>query len=173
MISSQSDVNHSTISPQENLLLAKLRNKPFWLWDSIAHKEKNRIGRGHCCFNHIIGLPRKDGIEKPFYDYEKMLYLALLQPDYLNSITGHPGPAYKFKLKHLWVKKATGLGVIEFMLRFMSWIKFVQTKKERLTTMTTKEDNNSGKEFKEHDYDKDKKSRISAISSNVIPESLS
>ena len=59
------------------------------------------------------------------------------------------------------------------MLRFMSWIKFVQTKKERLTTMTIKEDNNSGKEFKEHDYDKDKKSRISAISSNVIPESLS
>jgi hypothetical protein len=25
-------------------------------------------------------------------------------------------------VKHLWVKKATGLGVTEFMLRFMSWL---------------------------------------------------
>ena len=24
--------------------------------------------------------------------------------------------------KHLWVKKATGLGVTEFMLRFMAWL---------------------------------------------------
>ena len=27
-----------------------------------------------------------------------------------------------FKDKHLWVKKATGLGVTEFMLRIMAWI---------------------------------------------------
>jgi late competence protein required for DNA uptake (superfamily II DNA/RNA helicase) len=27
-----------------------------------------------------------------------------------------------FKDKHLWVKKATGLGVTEFMLRFMAWL---------------------------------------------------
>jgi hypothetical protein len=27
-----------------------------------------------------------------------------------------------FKDKHLWVKKATGLGVIEFMLRLMAWL---------------------------------------------------
>jgi hypothetical protein len=80
LIGSQSDANHSPDNPQENLLLAKLRNKPFWLWDSSVHKEKARIGRGHCCFNHIIGLPRKDGKEKPFFDYEKMLYLALTTP---------------------------------------------------------------------------------------------
>jgi hypothetical protein len=30
--------------------------------------------------------------------------------------------AHSFKLKHLWVKKATGLGVTEFMLRFMAWL---------------------------------------------------
>ena len=29
-------------------------------------------------FNHIIGPPKKDGVEKPFYDYEKLLYNALL-----------------------------------------------------------------------------------------------
>ena len=27
-----------------------------------------------------------------------------------------------FKHKHLWVKKATGLGVTEFMLRLMAWL---------------------------------------------------
>ena len=27
-----------------------------------------------------------------------------------------------FKDKHLWVKKATGLGVTEFMLRLMAWL---------------------------------------------------
>ena len=50
-----------------------------------------------------------------------MLYLALTTPDYLNSITGHPGPA-QVQLKHLWVKKAVGLGMSEFMLRFMAWL---------------------------------------------------
>jgi late competence protein required for DNA uptake (superfamily II DNA/RNA helicase) len=29
---------------------------------------------------------------------------------------------YTFKHKHLWVKKATGLGISEFMLRFMAWL---------------------------------------------------
>ena len=27
-----------------------------------------------------------------------------------------------FKDKHLWVKKATGLGVTEFMLRLIAWL---------------------------------------------------
>lgn len=29
---------------------------------------------------------------------------------------------YPFKEKHLWVKKTIGLGVTEFMLRFMAWL---------------------------------------------------
>jgi hypothetical protein len=29
---------------------------------------------------------------------------------------------HSFKLKHLWIKKATGLGITEFMLRFMAWL---------------------------------------------------
>ena len=33
----------------------------------------------------IIGLPRKDGIRKPLFDYEGILYKALIQPGYLNS----------------------------------------------------------------------------------------
>lgn len=61
------------------------------------------------------------------FDYERMLYKALLEPGYLNSNpalhSNDPNNiAHKFKLKHLWVKKATGLGVTEFMLRFMAWL---------------------------------------------------
>jgi hypothetical protein len=63
-----------------------------------------------CCFNHIVGLPQKDGEEYPIFDYEKLLYDALM------STHGN------FKDKHLWVKKATGLGVTEFMLRIMAWL---------------------------------------------------
>jgi len=44
------------------------------------------------------------------FDYEKILY------DSLMSVDG------SFKDKHLWVKKATGLGVTEFMLRLMAWL---------------------------------------------------
>jgi hypothetical protein len=29
---------------------------------------------------------------------------------------------HAFKLKHVWIKKATGLGITEFMLRFMAWL---------------------------------------------------
>jgi hypothetical protein len=29
---------------------------------------------------------------------------------------------YSFKVKHVWVKKATGLGITEFFLRFMAWL---------------------------------------------------
>ena len=57
-----------------------------------------------CCFNHIVGLPTKNGIEKPLFDYQKLIFDSL--KDY----------------KHLWIKKATGLGITEFMLRYMSWL---------------------------------------------------
>ena len=55
-------------------------------------------------FNHTIGLPRKNGLEFPLFDYEQLLY---------NTLQKH---------KALWIKKATGLGVTEFMLRYMAWI---------------------------------------------------
>ena len=71
---------------------------------------------GRCCFNHIIGLPTKNGFEKPFFDYENLLYNALLDPKSHNSL-GH-----SFKQKYLWVKKSTGLGVTEFFLRIMVWL---------------------------------------------------
>jgi hypothetical protein len=88
-----------------NDLYDRLINKPFWIWDKEQHKQEDINTNGECCFNHIIGLPQKDGIDKPLYDYEQIIY------DSLNAGS-----------KHLWIKKATGLGVSEFMLRFMAWL---------------------------------------------------
>lgn len=50
------------------------------------------------------------------FDYEKILYNALLIPEFNNPLQ------QDFKQKHLWVKKATELGVIEFMLRLVAWL---------------------------------------------------
>jgi hypothetical protein len=111
--------------------LQKLRGKPFWIWDKTRHRESNsnRVTKGECCMQHIIGLCKKDGIEKPFYDYEKELYKALMIPGYLNSnpkFSSHSADSnnimYPFKEKHLWVIKATGLGISTFILRFMAWL---------------------------------------------------
>ena len=105
-----------------------LRDKPFWITDSAKHRSRDMTTKGACRFNHIIGLPKKDGKRKPMFDYEGVLYKALLQPGYLNSYPSSSislniiKVARSFKEKHLWVKKATGLGVTEFMLRFMAWL---------------------------------------------------
>jgi hypothetical protein len=109
--------------------LQRLRNKPFWYWDKTRHKERDRVTKGECYFNHIISCPKKDGKEMPLYDYEKLLYKALLEPGYLNSYPiaktnpNYPNNVmYPFKEKHLFIKKATGIGVTTFMLRFMAWL---------------------------------------------------
>jgi hypothetical protein len=82
-------------------LFERLLNKPFWIWDQQQHKLKDIRTSGDCCFNHIIGLPHKDGIDKPLYDYEEIVFDALVH-DYNINGSGN---------KHLWIKKATGLGM--------------------------------------------------------------
>ena len=85
------------------------------------------VHNGHCCFDHVVSLPKKNGIELPLFDYEQLLYRALLVPGYLNSnpklhTTDPNNIMFPFKEKHLFVKKATGLGVTEFFLRLMAWL---------------------------------------------------
>ena len=91
-------------------VLSILKGKPFWIWDEKEHEQEYVKTDGLCCFNDICGRPTKDKREMPMFDYEKILY------DSLMSVDG------SFKDKHLWVKKATGLGVTEFMLRIMAWL---------------------------------------------------
>jgi hypothetical protein len=97
------------ITQQECKLLDRVKNKPYWIWDIVEHRQEDVRTNGDCCFNHIIGLPQKDGTDKPLYDYEQIIFDTLVTSDGNNN-------------KHLWIKKATGLGVSEFMLRFMAWL---------------------------------------------------
>jgi hypothetical protein len=101
---------------QTSGLFERLRDKPFWISNIEVHKAEAVGTRGDCCFNHIIGLPTKEGIDKPMFDYEKLLYEALLVQENANPLN------HGFKHKHLWAKKATGLGVTELMLRLMVWL---------------------------------------------------
>jgi hypothetical protein len=113
-------------------LLNKLRDRPFYRWNKFKNNQS---------FNDIIGLPKRNGVPLPLFDYHYMIYKVLIIPNYVNS---KPTPDltvshslterklkdkerqelyfHSFKLKHLWIKKATGLGITEFMLRFMAWV---------------------------------------------------
>jgi hypothetical protein len=97
---------------QQYRLFERLNNKPFWIWDVEEHKQEDIRTKGDCCFNHIIGLPQKNSIHKPLYYYEKMIFDSLATQNGNASSNG----------KHFWIKKATGLGISEFMLRFMAWL---------------------------------------------------
>jgi hypothetical protein len=48
-------------------------------------------------------------MDKPLYDYEKIIF---------DSLATQNGNTNSSK-KHIWIKKATGLGVTEFFLRYI------------------------------------------------------
>ena len=84
--------------------LEHLIGLPFYFWDSKESRSSIRISSN--TFNHTIGLPQKDGKPMPLFDYEYLLF---------NKLQTN---------KHVWIMKATGLGVTEFMLRYMAWLCF-------------------------------------------------
>lgn len=71
------------------------KSLPFWCGDYQ--------GSEFCCYNHRIGLPKKDGTEHPIYAYEEELFEDIEQYNYLAIV------------------KATGLGITEFFLRYAEW----------------------------------------------------
>ena len=81
---------------QQTMFFQRLQNKPFWIWKIEEHKQEDIRIYGHCCFNHIIGLPQKDGANKPLYEYEKMIFDSLVTQ--LGNASSN---------KHIWMKKAT------------------------------------------------------------------
>jgi hypothetical protein len=102
----------TTTQQQQYRLTERLLHKPFWIWNIDEHKQEDIKTNGDCCFNHIVGLPQKDGNDKALYDYERIIF------DTLVTENSNSNPVNK----HLWIKKATGLGISEFMLRFMAWL---------------------------------------------------
>jgi hypothetical protein len=79
-------------------------NKPFWISNIAEHKRADIASNGACCFNHIIGLPRKDNKQLPIFDYEQSLVSALDNN------------------KNIFIKKARGLGITEILLRYMAYL---------------------------------------------------
>ncbi len=103
---SQQVKNKKQLSSDSELsfIIDLIKAKPFWIWDQVSHKKEYILNNGNCCFNHIIGLPSKNGIKQPMFEYEKIVNDILQES------------------KHVWIKKATGLGITEFMLRYMAWL---------------------------------------------------
>lgn len=63
---------------QQFRLFENIQNKPFWIWDIGEHRGEDVRTNGDCCFNHILGLPQKDGNDKPLYVYEKVIFDSLV-----------------------------------------------------------------------------------------------
>jgi hypothetical protein len=110
---------HSQSNSEQIELFQRLKNKPFWIWNVEQHKQEDRRTKGDCCFNHIIGLPTKENKGKPIYDYEKIIFDSLSSSIIISNDGTTTSRNYN---KHLWIKKATGLGITEFMLRYMAWL---------------------------------------------------
>ncbi len=89
----------------------RLTNKPFWIWDEREHAQLYKETKGQCCFNDIVGRPIKNKKQYPLFDYEKTIYDVLFASENI----------FDFKNKHLWILKATGLGISELMLRMIAW----------------------------------------------------
>ena len=74
-----------TTSPNQ---FQSIKGLPFYNWQ----KPEDSM-----TFNHVIGLPTKHNECYQLLDYERMLFEVLQH------------------YKHVWIKKATGLGVTEFI----------------------------------------------------------
>jgi hypothetical protein len=104
------DKYESQLGIADSNIFDSLKGLPFYNWSIVTNDSQLPVAGSfqHLAtdFNHAIGLPRKDDVPWPLFDYEQMLYDTLQQH------------------KHVWIKKATGLGVTEFMLRYMAWLCF-------------------------------------------------
>ncbi len=56
-----------------------------------------------CCINHIVSCPTKNDKEFPIFDYEELIF---------NTIE---------KNQNIWIKKARGIGVTTFLIRYLVW----------------------------------------------------
>ena len=84
------DANNPSVNTNQ-LKIDLLKGLSFHCWDTT------KFGFDLCCFNHAILLPKdKNGTQHPLYPYEKTI-VDILE-----------------KEKHLWVLKATGLGITEY-----------------------------------------------------------
>lgn len=101
-----------TIQKKLAEFLKDTKDLPFWIHQTKPELHKQILKstkRTHpykrplCCFNHYIGLPKKEGVPKPIFDYELDIYNKLEKED------------------NIIIVKARGLGITEFFLRYFVW----------------------------------------------------
>lgn len=102
---------------------------PFWIWDNIEHNFAFNETNGNCCFNHIIGLPKKNGRDMMLFPYEEEVFRALFEKEYANPFNDPK------RWKHAWIKKAAGMGITTFIIRVMLWLAITYPKTFRNSQM--------------------------------------
>ena len=102
------DKYESQLGIVDSNIFDSLKGLPFYDWSDAPKFTQNVNSSTGSTFNHAIGLPRKNDVPCVLHDYERLLY---------DTLQNH---------KHVWIKKATGLGVTEFMLRYMAWLCFAK-----------------------------------------------
>jgi hypothetical protein len=90
-----------------------LAGLPFYIWDEQRHRRKysetkKRYGKSRCCFNHAIpaGLPKKNGVSYPLFDYEKEVIDAFEQPPH----------------GRVYILKSSSLGITELICRYCLYL---------------------------------------------------
>lgn len=89
---------YNTLNPLLSNTDNPFLGKPFYCNDVEFN------GIRDCCFNHMIGMPKKNDKIHPLYDYE------LEFKDIIESN------------QHVWVKKARGIGATTFLTRYFAWL---------------------------------------------------
>ena len=80
---------------------------PLYRTSNPLFQDSNQLdifkGKSFLEFNDIIGLPEKNNIEHPIYDYEL---------DVVSKIENN---------RNFWIKKASGIGATTLLLRYLTW----------------------------------------------------
>jgi hypothetical protein len=96
----------------------------FYIWEYLLnnheaqHRELARETHGMCCWNHLIGLLEKDRIKHNLYVYEYNLFKELMK----NKPKPSDDIGTRQQHKHLAIIKTRGLGITEFVLRWVAWM---------------------------------------------------
>jgi hypothetical protein len=98
---------------QQTKHFERLLNKPFWIWDQQQHKLEDIRTNEIAALIISSDCHRKMVQINLLYQYKKIIF---------DSLVTQNGNINSSNKKHLWIKKATGLGISEFMLRFMAWL---------------------------------------------------
>lgn len=92
---------YSTLQGKD--ILSTFLDIPFWIWEPCLHRNQYTTEDGYCCFNHMLSLPRKDGVSYPLFKFQQIIFDSLEQN------------------QNVWIKKARGLGLTTFILRYLTW----------------------------------------------------